>query len=38
MKKIVDFNEISKEKLYELYIKEVKKNEALEAKYFKLEL
>lgn len=38
MKKIVDFNEISKEKLYELYIEEVKKNEALEAKYFKLEL
>ena len=38
MKKIVDFNEISKEKLYKLYIEEVKKYEALEAKYFKLEL
>lgn len=38
MKKIVDFNKISKEKLYELYIEEIKKYEALEAKYFKLEL
>ena len=38
MKKIVDFNEISKEKLYKLYIEEVEKYEALEAKYLKLEL
>ena len=38
MKNIVNFNKISKEKLYELYIEEVKKYEALEAKYFKLEL
>ena len=37
MKKIVDFNEISKEKLYKLYIEEVEKYEALKAKYFKLE-
>ena len=38
MKKIADFNEISKEKLYKLYIEEIKKYEALEAKYLKLEL
>ena len=38
MKNIVNFNKISKEKLYELYIEEVKKYEALEAKYLKLEL
>ena len=37
MKKIVDFNEISKEKLYKLYIEEVEKYEALKAKCFKLE-
>lgn len=37
MKKIVDFNEISKEKLYKLYIEEVEKYETLKAKYFKLE-
>ena len=35
MKKIADFNEISKEKLYKLYIEEVEKYEALKAKYFK---
>lgn len=38
MKKVVDFNRISKEKLYELYLEEVKRCEALEAKFFKLEL
>lgn len=38
MKKVVDFNKISKEKLYRLYLEEVKKYEALEAKLFKLEL
>ena len=38
MKKVVDFNKISKDNLYKLYLEEVKKYEALEAKFFKLEL
>lgn len=35
MKKIVKFDEISKEELYKLYLKEVKKTELLEAKLYK---
>ena len=38
MKKIVKINEISKEELYDLYIKKVAEYEALEARFFAQEL
>lgn len=38
MGKIVDFNKVSKEELYKLYLGEIKRYEALEARLFKLEL
>ena len=38
MKKIVKIDEISKEELYKLYLKEVEKNEKLEASFKALQI